>query len=703
LVVLLFCAPSAADAQEAGGAAATDAAFVLSAETLREKGRVGLDEAGWRYMAGDSPAYAAREFDDGGWERVSDTYIRPDAPPRAGWRGRGWFRLRLRVDERLVGQPLALRVWHRGASEIYVDGEPVGSFGRITAEADEEYNPRGLFVPVVFRAGVADTHTVAVRYSYMASGDTARGRGSWLARGAYGPWFSLAVAPVGDALLSLERRARNERLDYVFAGLLFALALVHFLLYVFYRRERGNLYYSFFALGLGAFVWLSSVSDTGHHSAAVAALVEGMKTAAQCLAMAALLAFLYVEFTGGLSRFFWVMLWLWVASIAVLTLTLLFRNQMARLFALAVLFVSLGDSVRIMARALRERRRGAWIIAAGVGVLAASLTVVVAAENKLVAAPAWLYQLGLNAVILSVPLAVSIYLARSFARTNRDLETKLAQVEELSARQLEHERREAALRVEHERTRAENERRAKELEEARQLQLSMLPAKLPDLPHVEVAAYMKPATEVGGDYYDFHVSLDGTLTVAVGDATGHGLRAGTMVTATKSLFRTYADEPDITHVFKQSSRVLKEMNLRGLYMAMTMMKVKDGRLRVLAAGMPPVLVCRAATGRVEEVSIKAMPLGSVRDFPYRERELSVSEGDTVVVMSDGFAERFNEQGEMLDYARAAAVLAEVAHRSPQEIIDHFVRTGDEWAGTRFQDDDVTFVVLKVRNGDGRSA
>ncbi len=87
---------------------------------------------------------------------------------------------------------------------------------------------------------------------------------------------------------------------------------------------------------------------------------------------------------------------------------------------------------------------------------------------------------------------------------------------------------------------AENEQRAKELEEARQLQLSMLPKNVPQLPDLEIAAYMKTATEVGGDYYDFHVADDGTLTIAIGDATGHGLKAGTVVTATKSLFHELA-------------------------------------------------------------------------------------------------------------------------------------------------------------------
>src|SRR5262249_29406297 len=55
---------------------------------------------------------------------------------------------------------------------------------------------------------------------------------------------------------------------------------------------------------------------------------------------------------------------------------------------------------------------------------------------------------------------------------------------------------------------SENEQRARELEGARQLQLSMLPKSLPQLPHLDIEAYMKPATEVGGDYYDFHLAED---------------------------------------------------------------------------------------------------------------------------------------------------------------------------------------------------
>ena len=259
------------------------------------------------------------------------------------------------------------------------------------------------------------------------------------------------------------------------------------------------------------------------------------------------------------------------------------------------------------------------------------------------------------------------------------------QVRELSVKQLEHEQ-----------TRAESERRAKELEEARQLQLSMLPKSVPYLPNVEIAAYMKPASEVGGDYYDFHLGDDGTLTVAVGDATGHGLKAGTMVTATKSLFNNLAHEADIAHIFKQSSAALKKMNLRGLFMAMTIVKITGHRLLVSAAGMPSALIYRAASGEVEEIVIRAMPLGSTSNFAYKQHEYSLLAGDCVVVMSDGFPELFNEQNEMFDYARTRGTFAEVAGDSPQEIINRFVETGDKWAGNRPPDDDVTFVVMKIK-------
>ena len=115
---------------------------------------------------------------------------------------------------------------------------------------------------------------------------------------------------------------------------------------------------------------------------------------------------------------------------------------------------------------------------------------------------------------------------------------------------------------------AENERKTKELEEARDLQLSMLPKELPKLPNLDIAVYMQTATEVGGDYYDFKLHEDGTLTAVIGDATGHGLQAGTMVSATKSLFNALADDPDPVRILSKGTKALNEMHLQKMFLCL---------------------------------------------------------------------------------------------------------------------------------------
>lgn len=244
---------------------------------------------------------------------------------------------------------------------------------------------------------------------------------------------------------------------------------------------------------------------------------------------------------------------------------------------------------------------------------------------------------------------------------------------------------------------AENERKTHELEEARKLQLSMLPEQLPEVPNLDIAAFMKTATEVGGDYYDFKKDDDGTLTVAVGDAAGHGTKAGIIVTAVKSLFEVLANNPSILDTFQKITSALRDMNLGGkMFMAMMMLKIKGYEMKVAAAGMPLPLIWRAADRRVEEIDLKGMPLGSFARFPHREKEITLNPGDCVILMSDGLPERFNTEGEILDYPTVAKLVGQSGDKSPKEMIEYLLKCGEKWANGRPQDDDMTFVALKVK-------
>lgn len=242
----------------------------------------------------------------------------------------------------------------------------------------------------------------------------------------------------------------------------------------------------------------------------------------------------------------------------------------------------------------------------------------------------------------------------------------------------------------------EFEQKKKELDEARDLQLSMLPRELPQMPNLDIAVYMKTATEVGGDYYDFHIGMDGTLTVVLGDATGHGMKAGTMVTTTKSLFNVLAPNPNIVETFHEMTRCLKLMHLEKLSMCMTMIKIIGNKIQMSAAGMPPIFIYKRESQLMEEHLIKGMPLGTFNDFPYSVVESSINSGDTILLMSDGFPELMNSDKEMFGYKRTRNLFEELSSESPEDIITQLKDAGSEWVNDNDPDDDVTFVVLKVK-------
>ncbi|RKY91910.1 MAG: hypothetical protein DRQ13_10930, partial [Ignavibacteriae bacterium] len=254
--------------------------------------------------------------------------------------------------------------------------------------------------------------------------------------------------------------------------------------------------------------------------------------------------------------------------------------------------------------------------------------------------------------------------------------------------------REAELRAQI--SEAENERKSKELEEARQLQLSMLPRELPNLPNIEIAVYMKTATEVGGDYYDFSFSSDGSLNVAIGDATGHGMKAGTLVSLMKALFTSDSIKLEIGEFFQSSNEALKKMRMERVMMGFAMLNLKDGKVKLINAGMPPIYLYQKTTGKVEEIALHCLPLGALSIANFNLQKFEVEQGDTILMMSDGFPELQNEHGELFGYDRVQETFEKVVEKHPEEIISYLNDEASHWINGNEPDDDLTFVVIKVK-------
>ena len=238
--------------------------------------------------------------------------------------------------------------------------------------------------------------------------------------------------------------------------------------------------------------------------------------------------------------------------------------------------------------------------------------------------------------------------------------------------------------------RVENERKTKELEEARQMQLAMLPKEIPNFDNIEIAAFMRTATEVGGDYYDFIVDEGNTINIAFGDATGHGLQAGTMVTLIKGFFTSYASNSDIKSFFERSSKTIKSIKLGRILMAFSFLKINGKKLNYSSVGMPPMYYYNKALGSVEEIVVKGMPLGAMATMPfYTEVKKDLSSGDIILLFSDGIPEQMNTEKEMYDYPRFFEKFKNLVDKRPQNIIDSIMISIDEWRGDQSQDDDIS--------------
>jgi serine phosphatase RsbU (regulator of sigma subunit) len=242
----------------------------------------------------------------------------------------------------------------------------------------------------------------------------------------------------------------------------------------------------------------------------------------------------------------------------------------------------------------------------------------------------------------------------------------------------------------------ENERKTKELEEARQLQLSMLPKEVPDLPNLDIAAFMRTATEVGGDYYDFIVQKNGVLNVAFGDATGHGLQAGTMVTLMKGFFTSDAAKLELQEFMNHCTSIIKEIKLGRILMSFSLLRFENSKLVITSAGMPPIYYYSKKTEDIEEILIEGMPLGAMRKFSYKVIEKEVKSGDIILLLTDGLPEQMNDNEKMYDYPRVKDHFKQIVNYNPNQIIESFVKSGDEWMGETIQEDDISFVVIKVK-------
>lgn len=255
----------------------------------------------------------------------------------------------------------------------------------------------------------------------------------------------------------------------------------------------------------------------------------------------------------------------------------------------------------------------------------------------------------------------------------------------------------------------DRDRMIDELTIAASLQRDILPLSSPQVSGLQIIAKNKPASEVGGDIFNFITSKEKTY-IYIGDVTGHGVAAALIMTMATSLISVFADSCGSAYeILVSVNRYIKRHIKRAMYMTMVMLSwdSKTEKLTYVGAGHEHILIYHAASGVCEAVLSGGIALGMVPDNSklIKEQEIACEDGDFIVLFSDGIIEGRNIEGELYGLERLKRAVVEYAPQYSAEGVNHHIALDvSAFMKGHVQDDDISLIVIKrdkslTKNGE----
>lgn len=230
----------------------------------------------------------------------------------------------------------------------------------------------------------------------------------------------------------------------------------------------------------------------------------------------------------------------------------------------------------------------------------------------------------------------------------------------------------------------------KELEVAKTIQLSILPAKFPPSRHFAVEARYVPVSSVAGDFYEYVLADHQQTGLLIADVSGHGVPAAliaSMVKLAAASQRAHATEPS---KFLAGMNAALCGNTQGQFVtaAYVHLDANSGELRYAAAGHPPMMLVRG--GMVEELEENGLLLAAFESAAYTETVRPLRNGDRILLYTDGIIEAANLGGEFFGRERLGSLLIETACLAPAHAADRILYSARDWSPT--QEDDFTIII-----------
>ncbi len=243
----------------------------------------------------------------------------------------------------------------------------------------------------------------------------------------------------------------------------------------------------------------------------------------------------------------------------------------------------------------------------------------------------------------------------------------------------------------------------KELEYAKQIQLSALPTNFPNGDDYSIYAQMIAAKEVGGDFYDFYKLSDTTVAFLAADVSGKGIPAAMFMMTAKTIIKDLAESGmAVNDIFTKANEKLCENNESGMFVTawMGILDITTGQVKFANAGHNPPLLKRA-NGSFEYLKTRAgFVLAGMEGVRYRIGELTLCPGDRLFLYTDGVPEATNTENKLYGEDRLLAFMNQNAAVEATTLLPALKANIDEFVGEAPQFDDITMLMFDYKPKEG---
>ncbi len=238
----------------------------------------------------------------------------------------------------------------------------------------------------------------------------------------------------------------------------------------------------------------------------------------------------------------------------------------------------------------------------------------------------------------------------------------------------------------------------RDLQVARSIQQSLLPAESPQIPGFEIAGWNHPADETGGDYFDWKSLPDGRVVVSLADVTGHGIGPALLAAVCRAYARaSFTVSRTITGAFEHINQAFAADVQTGRFATLVAAICDPCRedVELLSAGHGPLFIYYSSADRFTEMNAHALPLGILPSFQSDPpSHLQLNSGDLVLLATDGFFEWANKTGEQFGVARMEDIIRRFHDVSATQIITEMYQAVVKFSSGTKQQDDLTAVIIK---------